>query len=229
MGPTPQEVSQTAATVEAMCASYGLDPRFKDPDEILAGDVKLLDDLRSWAAQNDGETLLPTGKNLRNLNPILREQDGHRTLELAWWGYLINGQPAKFPSINTRSERLMDRDGPTPARALVPATAWYEMQKPQRQWFRFSAAPLELFAMAAVTQPGRAADGASYTCYSIVMRPATEPLVFAHERAPLLIPADFVDTWLTSRKSSRELLTAALTRSDDALASVTASTVAVRP
>jgi putative SOS response-associated peptidase YedK len=212
-----------------MCASYGLDPRFKDPDEILAGDEALLDSLRSWAAQNLGETLLPTGKNLRNLNPIIRERDGHPTLELAWWGYLINGQPAKFPSINTRSERLMDRDGPTPARALVPATAWFEMQKPQRQWFRFSEDTDHLFAMAAVTQKGRAADGSSYTCYSIVMRPAADPLGKTHDRTPLLIPASFVSDWLTGDAPARELMDAALAASDEILARVTATPIDARP
>ncbi|WP_363331597.1 SOS response-associated peptidase family protein [Microbacterium sp.] len=154
-----------------------------------------LHELRSWAAQNNDETLLPTGKNLRNLNPIVQERDGHRTLELAWWGYLINGAPAKFPSINTRSERLAERTGSLPTRAVVPATAWFEMQKPSRQWFQFDTRALELFAMAAVTQPGRAADGASFTCYSIIMRPATGALSAVHDRVPLLIPATSLTDW----------------------------------
>jgi putative SOS response-associated peptidase YedK len=212
-----------------MCASYGLDPRFKDTEAILAGDQQLLDELRSWAAQNDGETLLPTGKNLRNLNPIVQERDGHRTLEPAWWGYFVNGEPAKFPSINTRSERLAERTGSLPTRAIVPATSWFEMQKPSRQWFRFDADTLDLIAMAAVTQNGRTADGSNYTCYSIVMRPATNALAKVHDRTPLLIPASFVSDWLTSDSPARELVDDALAASEDALASVTATRAVARP
>lgn len=223
------EVSQAAATVRAMCARYGLDPRFKDTESILAGDQELLDDLRPWATRNGGETLLPTGKNLRNLNPIIQESDGHRTLDMAWWGYLINAEPAKFPSINTRSERLLERTSRLPARAVVPATTWFEMQKPSRQWFQFDSPFLELFAIATVTQPGRTADGASFTCYSIVMRPATDPLMAVHDRVPLLIPATFLTDWLTSDAPPREVVEAAVAESDRALRGVTAEPLTKRP
>lgn len=212
-----------------MCASYDLDPRFEDPDSILAGDEELLAELRAWAVRNQGETLLPTGKNLRNLNPIIRESDGRRTLEPAWWGYLINGAPAKFPSINTRSEKLRDRDGEAPARAIVPATSWFEMQKPQRQWFSYAEQAGSLFAMAAVTQPGRTEDGTAYTCFSIVMRPATDRLSAVHDRTPILIPASFVQDWLTSDAPSRELMDAALGESEAALERVGATPVDARP
>lgn len=212
-----------------MCASYGLDPRFKDTEAILTDDQQLLDELRTWAAQNNGETLLPTGKNLRNLNPIIQEHDGHRTIEFAWWGYLINGAPAKFPSINTRSERLAERTGALPTRAVVPATSWFEMQKPSRQWFQFDTTALELFAMAAVTQPGRAADGASFTCYSIIMRPAIGALSAVHDRVPLLIPAAFLTEWLTSAAAPREVVETAVNESDRTLHDVTATAIAKRP
>lgn len=165
----------------------------------------------------------------RSWNPIVQERDGHRTLELARWGYLINGAPAKFPSINTRSERLAERTGSLPTRAVVPATSWFEMQKPSRQWFQFDTRALELFAMAAVTQPGRAADGASFTCYSIIMRPATGALSAVHDRAPLLIPATFLTDWLTSDAPPREVVETAVAESERMLHDVTAEAIAKRP
>lgn len=212
-----------------MCASYGLDPRFTDRDGILGGDQELLDELRAWAGRNDGETLLPTGINLRNLNPVIRAVDGERILQPAWWGYLVAGAPARFPSINTRSERLGDRAGAMPATAIVPATSWFELQKPQRQWFRFSDDADTLLAMAAVTQSGRTADGQTYTCYSIVMRPAPERLAPLHDRTPLLIPAGFVADWLAGEVAARELIDEALARSEEALSAVSATPVAARP
>ncbi|MDE0547003.1 SOS response-associated peptidase family protein [Microbacterium sp. C7(2022)] len=212
-----------------MCASYGLDPRFTDSDGVLGEDAQVIDDLRLWAERNEGETLLPTGKNLRNLNPIIRGAGSARTCELAWWGYLVQGAPARFPSINTRSERLRDRSGRPPERAIVPATSWFEMQKPQRQWFSFAPGALDLFAMAAVTQPGRTADGAEYTCYSIVMRPATPALAHIHDRMPLLLPADAIDDWNTGAASAADLVDGALAASEEVLAAVRAVEISARP
>lgn len=192
-----------------MCASYGLDPRFTETELLDGVDDAVLEGLRSWAEGNAGETLRPTGKNLRNLNPVLRDVDGETTLEPAWWGFLVDGQPARFPSINTRSERLQERPGALKARALVPATGWYELKKPERVWHDFGLDSGALFGMAAVTQRGRTADGEWFTCYSIVMRPAPEHLAAIHDRMPVLIPTTFAREWLAAQ-GDRELIDEAL-------------------
>lgn len=192
-----------------MCASYGLDPRFTDAELLAEADADVLDGLRHWAQQNSGETLRPTGKNLRNLNPVVIDAEGDTVLEPAWWGFLVNGEPAKFPSINTRSERLQERPGSLKTRALVPATGWYELKKPERVWHEFGIGAERLFGMAAVTQRGRTADGEWFTCYSIVMRPAPPHLADVHDRMPVLIPTAFAREWLTAQ-GDRELIDEAL-------------------
>lgn len=192
-----------------MCASYGLDPRFTDAELISAADEEILDGLRAWAKENAGETLRPTGRNLRNLNPILVDADGETTVEPAWWGFLIDGAPSRFPSINTRSERLQERPGSLRSRAIVPATGWYEMKKPERVWHEFGLGSGTLFGMAAVTQRGRTDDGEWFTCYSIVMRPAPAHLESIHDRMPVLIPTPFARDWL-SAQGDRELIDEAL-------------------
>ncbi|MFJ4046584.1 SOS response-associated peptidase family protein [Microbacterium sp. NPDC089987] len=192
-----------------MCASYGLDPRFTDAELLAEADDAVLDGLRTWAERNAGETLRPTGKNLRNLNPLVTTADGDAALEPAWWGFLVDGQPARFPSINTRSERLQDRPGSLRTRGLVPATGWYEMQKPDRVWHEFGLGRGVLFGMAAVTQRGRTPDGEWITCYSIVMRPAPPHLANIHDRMPVLIATAFADDWLHG-DPTRELIDEAL-------------------
>lgn len=204
-----------------MCASYGLDPRFTDAEVLAAADDAVLEGLRTWAEENAGETIRPTGKNLRNLNPLIVQPDAAPTLEPAWWGFLVNGEPAKFPSINTRSERLQQRPGGAKSRAIVPATSWYEMQKPSRQWNEFIIDDGTLFGMAAVTQRGRTADGEWYTCYSIVMRPAPDHLVELHDRMPLLVPASLSHDWLTA-PPSKEIIDEAILASDEMAARVQA-------
>lgn len=192
-----------------MCASYGLDPRFTDAEFLAAADEAVLEGLRTWAEQNAGETVRPTGKNLRNLNPLVVQPEAAPVLEPAWWGFLVGGEPAKFPSINTRSERLQDKPGALKSRGIVPATSWFEMQKPSRQWHEFLVDDGALFGMAAVTQRGRTTDGATFTCYSIVMRPAPPHLAGVHDRMPVLIPAAFAQDWLTA-DPGREVIDEAL-------------------
>lgn len=208
-----------------MCASYGLDPRFTDAELLAAEDAAILEGLRAWAEENAGETLRPTGKNLKNLNPVIVQADAEPVLETAWWGFLINGEASKFPSINTRSERLQDRPGGLRDRAIVPATSWFEMQKPSRVWHQFSLGAGSLFGMAAVTQRGRSADGEWYTCYSIVMRPAPAHLKGIHDRIPLLVPASLSHDWLTAGPT-RELIDEAILASDELTGRITAT---VRP
>lgn len=211
-----------------MCASYGLDPRFTDAELLAEADADILEGLRSWAAQNDGETLRPTGKNLRNLNPLVIPREGRAVLEPAWWGYLVAGQPAKFPSINTRSERLQDRPGGLRTRAIVPATVWFEMRKPERVWHEFALEDGALFGMAAVTQRGRAPDGEWVTCYSIVMAPAPPHLADVHDRMPVLIPARMSDEWLTGTPD-RELIDHAIAESAEMSERIAVKPTSSRP
>ncbi|MFT4157603.1 MAG: SOS response-associated peptidase family protein [Microbacterium sp.] len=190
-----------------MCASYGLDPRFADGEYGDIIDTGVLDGLRAWAAGNDGEILRPTGKNRRNLNPLITTPS---TLELSWWGYLINGAPASFASINTRSERVAASRSSLPARAIVPVSFWREMQKPSRIWHHFTAPDDALLGLAAFTRPGRTADGAEYTCYSIVTQPAARHLEHVHDRMPLLINPGFAEEWLMAQSPGSALIDAAI-------------------
>ncbi|GAA2913902.1 putative SOS response-associated peptidase YedK [Microbacterium keratanolyticum] len=189
-----------------MCASYGLDPRYNDEEYRAALEANMLEGLRAWSRENAGEVLLPTGKNRRNLNPIIRGSD---RWELGWWGYLVNGAPAGFASINTRSERLASARGALPERAIVPASYWREMQKPSRIWQHFALPGDEMLGLAAVTRPGRTADGLEVTCFSIVMEDARDRVREIHDRMPLLIPAGFAEEWLSSDAPAGELISAA--------------------
>ncbi|WP_298038803.1 SOS response-associated peptidase family protein [uncultured Microbacterium sp.] len=178
-----------------MCASYGLDPRFTDVELLAEQDAAMLEGLREWAEHNAGETLRPTGRNRRNLNPLIAPGPPP-VLQPGWWGHLVDGAPAPYPSINTRSERLQQRPGALRHRAIVPASGWLEMRKPERVWHEFGLGPGIVFGMAAVTQHGRTADGEEYTCYSLVMRPSPPHLADVHDRMPVLIPTSFADEWL---------------------------------
>ncbi|WP_424937387.1 MULTISPECIES: SOS response-associated peptidase family protein [Bacteria] len=211
-----------------MCANYGLDPRFGDVHFDDEPDAELVEALRTWADRNAGEVIRPTGRRLRNLNPIVVGRGGAPALEEAWWGLLVDGAPARFPSINTRSERVRQSPDGLAGRAIVPATSWYEMQKPSRVWNEFTLAGRAVFGMAAVTRLCHTDDGSWLTCYSILMRPAPPRLAGIHERMPVLLSPGLAREWLTARPS-RALMDDVLLASEDVARWVEAATIAGRP
>lgn len=192
-----------------MCSAYGLDPRFTDGAYRDAADATVLEQLRAWAQGNKAATLRPTGPRALNTNPVLTSL---ATLELGWWGYLAGGKPIRHTT-NTRSERFVESAKPLPRRAIVPASAWFEMQKPSRVWFTLALPERQLLGLAAFVRPGRAADGSEYLCYSLVMQPALDALSHVHDRMPVLVAPAFADEWLTSTAPGSELLAGAFATS----------------
>lgn len=200
-----------------MCASYGLQitaDQFFDHFPFDRGPAP--HDVARWLTEHSDETVKPTGRIEKRLNPIVTaDADGLRP-GLGWWGYLVGGMPAKWPSINTRIERVIESPSSANGRALVPATEWFEFEKPSRQRWSFHLPPAgdqqrPLLAIAALTRPGRPTEGEPVTCYSLLMQPARADLAGIHDRMPLLVPLDFADEWLAGGEpATPELLGAAV-------------------
>lgn len=193
-----------------MCASYGLQVKAAEIDDLFQLDERVpIAEIAEWLEQYGDDVLKPTGRIERKLNPIVRQGPEGRFADLAWWGYLVGGIPAKWPSINTRFERLRDKPAAAAGRALVPATEWFEFEQPSKRKWSFSTG--EPFAMAAVTQRGKPADGDPVTCYSIIMQPARPDQAHIHDRMPLLLPQSFFAEWLDPQQSpSAHLIEAAI-------------------
>lgn len=205
-----------------MCASYGLQiPASAAADLFQLNEQTGLGDLSRWLEENAGETVRPTGRIRRNLNPIVTD----RGAELAWWGYLVGGAPSKFPSINTRSERLLEKPAGAKRRVLVPASEWFEYmptETKKKQLWSFTTGGV--FAIAGVAQNGFL-EGVEYTCYSLVMQPARPDLEYIHDRMPLLLPQSHFDAWLSDTAPSAELVQDALDAGEEVTADVSARAV----
>ena len=209
-----------------MCASYGLDPRFPGYTDYRRGLISLitLKKMVDWVTSNDGDVVRPTGKNARNLNPVFL-QGGE--LAEAWWGQIIGGEPAKFPSINTRLERVLAKPGLANKRVLVPASEWYEYQKPAKT--RYSMTSDEPFMLAGLRTSGRLADGSDFICYSIITGPTAPQLEVIHDRMPVMIPASLFDDWIDPETpGSPELIAAAIAARDQIAPSLTATLAPVK-
>lgn len=203
-----------------MCASYGLDPRIGDYASFAAANDKAaMESLLAWAEENAGEVMRPTGRIKRNLNPVIRGG----AFELAWWGFLAGGEPVKFPSINTRVESLQDKPGKANTRVLVPASYWFEHEKPSKKRYSFTLPGRELFGIAAIAQTASLDEG-TITTFSIITQPAAPHITAIHDRMPLVLQPSMYANWLDEGEAgSRELVDAAIASSAELTGTVAAA------
>lgn len=202
-----------------MCASYGL----QITADELHGAFDTLDErgsapaLSAWLEQYAEKPAKPTGVHALNLNPIVRERaregERRRTIDLAWWKLWVGGQPAKFPAINARVEKLLTSgawSGPTKSRrALVPVTSYLEKGR------SFELAE-GLFALAGIYNVTQRPDDTWMVSYAIVTRPAAPNVADIHDRMPLIVRPELYDEWLDpTRIGDQSLVDEVLAASDD--------------
>lgn len=196
-----------------MCASYGLGGgRYDQP---LPWDLPPLDErvvqerIEAWMAERRGVARI-TGKNARNLNPLVVADVRGRDVEMAWWWIHRGDQPAPYSAFNAKGETLTQKWRFALARrALAPAT-WYIEKK------RRCGLGGELFALAAITTTARQADGSELLTYALVTRAAVGAAADVHPRMPLILPREMHDEWLDPDVTADpEMVAAMVTASDE--------------
>lgn len=183
----------------AVCATYGLGRGPYPTEGQLELDLPPLDErvnrerISQWM-DDQGNTAKITGRNKRNLNPLIREIDQERHLEFAWWWLHVGGKPAEFSAFNSRDDKLASRwKTGFQARALLPAT-WYVEKG------RTCGLSGTVFGIAAITTSVKQHDGTLLTTYSMVTRDAVAAAETVHPRMPLILPPEFHDQWLDTNR-----------------------------
>lgn len=163
--------------------------------------------MRDWAAANGGDARI-TGRNARNLNPVIHALQGERELSLAWWWLHVDGAPAAYSAFNSRDDKLLRSwRAPFQHRGLLPANWYIEKGK------RFALPKEECFGIAAILAPAPASGTA--ISYSMVTREAVGEARSAHHRMPLVLPRELHDEWLDpSRRGDEELVQRAILASN---------------
>ncbi|WP_053387392.1 SOS response-associated peptidase family protein [Leucobacter japonicus] len=174
-----------------MCASYGLSGSLPlDLDPLSEPENAALID--AWIEQRSTGAKI-TGKNARNLNPVIRANAaGERSVQLAWWWLWLDASgPVKFSAFNSRDDKLLRSwKRPFQHRAILPATWYVEKQG------RFRLPGDEVFGIAALTSTVTLDDGSELISYSMVTRDAVGEAAEVWPRMPLVLPRDFHDDWL---------------------------------
>ncbi len=220
-----------------MCATYGLGGGL--PGETMPDGLDVLDEadrqvlLRDWMLKHSGQAKI-TGKNARNLNPVIRVDSGantavstsERQLELGWWSIWLDGSgPVRFTSFNARDDKLMRSwRRPFQQRGLLPATWYIEGKK------RWALPDDQLFAIAAITSTVMDdATGEPRLSYSMVTRSGVGEASSVisqrgDSRMPLVLPVEMHDEWLDpERPGDAKLMAEVQLASDEISRAMTAN------
>ena len=140
--------------------------------------------------------------------PVIRAgPDGGRELALLRWG-LVPAWARDLKSgtrmINARSEGIDTkpafRDAVKARRCVIPATGFFEWQgEPGRkQPYAVTVPDQPLFGFAGLWERWKPRDGESVETFTIVTTDANEQVARIHDRMPVILPLEAVDTWLTA-------------------------------
>ena len=105
--------------------------------------------------------------------------------------------------INARAESVAEKPAFRAAvqkrRCVVPATGFFEWQgEPGRkQPFAITLPGQQLFAFAGLWESWRPKGGEAVETFTIVTTDANENVARIHDRMPVILPMDAVETWLT--------------------------------
>ena len=140
--------------------------------------------------------------------PVVIEsaRDGIRRLASARWPFTPSWSKEpwlKVPTFNATSEgiagKAMWRDAVRKHRALLPATGYFETHgagKRRQRWY-FHAGDDAALALGGIYSWWRADANAPWLLtVAIITIPAPEPASRIHDRAPLVLPREWWDTWL---------------------------------
>ena len=139
--------------------------------------------------------------------PVVRvARDGSREVELLRWGlvpFWAKDLKVGTRMINARCEGVESkpafREALRQRRCIVPATGFYEWQgEPGRkQPFAITLPDQPMFAFAGLWERWKPTDGAPVETFTIVTTEANEQVAKIHDRMPVILPMEAVDTWLT--------------------------------
>ena len=139
--------------------------------------------------------------------PVVREGAAGREVALLRWGlvpFWARDLKVGTSMINARSEGIEAkpafRDAVKSRRCVVPATGFFEWEgEPGRkQPYAITVPGLELLALAGLWERWRPAEGDPVETFTIVTTEANESVAKIHDRMPVILPLDAVDTWLTA-------------------------------
>ena len=149
--------------------------------------------------------------------PVVRlDREGRRELAMLRWGlvpFWAKDLKVGTTMINARSEGIEAkpafREAVKSRRCVVPATGFFEWQgEPGRkQPYAITVPEMPVFGFAGLWERWRPAEGEPVETFTIATADANESVARIHDRMPVILPLDAVETWLTGPpEAARSLL-----------------------
>lgn len=211
--------SLMAGRLDFVCGRYALkaDPmKLVDQFDVTAvtaideGTPELLGDMNNGARDvaKVRELLIEPRFNMAPTNfiPGIVELDGVRTLTRFSWGLVPKW--AKDPAIGSRminarvetvEEKPSFRSAITKRRCVIPMDGWYEWETlgPRSKVPHFfSAVDGSVLAVAGIYETWTRPDGLTLYSCAILTTEARDQFASIHDRMPVLLTSDSIDTWL---------------------------------
>ena len=150
--------------------------------------------------------------------PVIRAAaSGAREVALLRWGLVPSwAKDLKVGTtmINARSEGVEDKPSFRAAvrqrRCVVPASGFFEWQgeRGRKQPYAITVPGQPLFAFAGLWETWKPREGEPVETFTIMTTDANEQVARIHDRMPVILPMEAIDTWLTGPiERARELLT----------------------
>lgn len=140
--------------------------------------------------------------------PVIRAgPGGTREVAMLRWGlvpFWAKDLKVGTKLINARSEGVETKPSFRAAvkerRCVVPATGFFEWQgEPgHKQPFAITLPGQSLFAFAGLWERWKTGEGEPVETFAIVTTHANEAIARIHDRMPVILPMDAIDTWLTA-------------------------------
>jgi len=140
--------------------------------------------------------------------PMIRmSKDASRELAVLRWGlvpFWAKDLKIGTKTINARSEGIEAkpafREAVKQRRCVVPATGFFEWggEPGRKQPFAITLPGQPLFAFAGLWERWKPAAGEPVETFTIVTTEANEQVAKIHDRMPVILPMDAIDTWLTA-------------------------------
>ena len=141
--------------------------------------------------------------------PVVRvARDGGRELASLRWGlvpFWAKDLKVGTRMINARSDGVETkpafREALRQRRCIVPATGFFEWQDTpggRKQPHAITLPGQELLAFAGLWERWKAPGGEPVETFTIITTDANERIARIHDRMPVILPRDAIDTWLTA-------------------------------
>ena len=169
-----------------MCGRYYIDISDAELQEIVRSIEEKRDSHEQLTFKRSGE-IFPTD--------IVPVQTGLGSYDLMKWGFIgFNGKPVINARSETALEKPMFKQSMLERRCLAPASGYYEWKKDgnRKTKYRFCIPHIPIY-LAGCWRREKA--GGLYT-FVILTQPAQEGIATIHDRMPVIITPDRIETWL---------------------------------